>query len=207
MAQTDSSAWRPWAAFRSTGVSVPRGPVHESVNLTALVLGVIAFHRLVPDGGAALPEGSLEAFVAGYLLGSVWVNPDLDLAERRNKPHPARLWGWFRLLWVPLRPALSPPRFVAHLGDWPYHAYPLYNADPRGGSLRSLSPSRDGVGPRAAGHDEMAPLPRRDRRACGILRFAVAPSGPGSGVRTSPAQVGAGSARTPGQGDVTPVLA
>ena len=101
MAQTDSSASRPWAAFRSTGVSVPRGPVHESVNLTALALGVIAFHRLVPDGGAALPAGSLEAFVAGYLLGSVWITPDLDLAERRNKPRPARLWGWFRLLWVP----------------------------------------------------------------------------------------------------------
>ena len=80
---------------------MPRGPVHESVNLTALALGIIAFHRMVPEGSAALPAGSLEGFVAGYLVGSLWITPDLDLAERRNKPRPTRHWGWLRLLWVP----------------------------------------------------------------------------------------------------------
>ncbi|ADR37835.1 Protein of unknown function DUF2227, metal-binding protein (plasmid) [Oceanithermus profundus DSM 14977] len=80
---------------------MPRGPVHESVNLTALALGVIAYHRLVPEGSAALPPGTLEGFVAGYLLGSLWITPDLDLAERKNTPRPARLWGWLRLLWIP----------------------------------------------------------------------------------------------------------
>ena len=80
---------------------MPRGPVHESVNLTALALGIIAYHRLVPEGSTALPPGALEGFVAGYLVGSLWVTPDLDLAERKNTPRPARLWGWLRLLWVP----------------------------------------------------------------------------------------------------------
>ncbi|WP_287369675.1 metal-binding protein [Oceanithermus sp.] len=76
---------------------MPRGPVHETVNLSLLAVQAIAYARYQP----ALPSGFAEGYLAGFLLGTLWITPDLDLAERRNRPRPLRFWGLLKPLWVP----------------------------------------------------------------------------------------------------------
>lgn len=66
---------------------MPSGRIHEAVNVLALP-GALWF----------LPESFSKAgFVIGYLVGTFWVTPDLDLTKSR----PMRRWGRLRLLWLP----------------------------------------------------------------------------------------------------------
>ncbi|GBC98116.1 hypothetical protein HRbin17_00613 [bacterium HR17] len=111
---------------------MPSGRVHEVVNLLVL-----------PPTLYALPAGwSKLSFAAGYLVGTFWLTPDLDLATSR----PARRWGVLRLLWLPYawlfrhrgvshRPllgALTRLLYLAALGglglwlldQWGYHWHP-----------------------------------------------------------------------------------
>jgi uncharacterized metal-binding protein len=81
------------------GMELPSGRVHEVVNLIALPPTLYA----LPDGWSKL------AFAAGYLVGTFWLTPDLDLATSR----PARRWGLLRLLWLPYA-WLFPHRGISH---------------------------------------------------------------------------------------------
>lgn len=68
-------------------IALPSGKVHEAVNLLAL-----------PPTLYMLPEPIFKVtFTAGYLVGTFWLTPDLDLATSR----PTRRWGVLRLLWLP----------------------------------------------------------------------------------------------------------
>ncbi len=80
------------------------GRRHETVNL--LVLGGITAawywgrltgQQLPPEELAPLPARA--AFVVSYLVGTLLVTPDLDLANRRVRAKSN--WGIFGILWVP----------------------------------------------------------------------------------------------------------
>ncbi len=78
---------------------MPSGRVHEAVNLLAL-----------PPTLFVLPDQlSKVTFAAGYLVGTFWLTPDLDLTRSR----PAHRWGLLRLLWLPYA-WLFPHRGLSH---------------------------------------------------------------------------------------------
>jgi len=66
---------------------VPSGRVHETVNLLALPPTLY----VLPESLPKLP------FALGYLIGTFWLTPDLDLATSR----PSRRWGILRVVWLP----------------------------------------------------------------------------------------------------------
>lgn len=78
---------------------MPSGRVHETVNLLALppILYVL------PGSLPKIP------FACGYLVGTFWLTPDLDLANSR----PSRRWGLLRLVWLPYA-WLFPHRGLSH---------------------------------------------------------------------------------------------
>jgi len=78
---------------------LPSGRVHETVNLLALPAAVY----FLPEPLPKLP------FAAGYLIGTFWLTPDLDLATSR----PSRRWGILRILWLPYA-WLFPHRGLSH---------------------------------------------------------------------------------------------
>lgn len=76
---------------------MPRGTEHETVNLGLLALQVATLGKYA----ASLPAGSTSGYLAGYLIGTLWVTPDLDLAGRRERPRPLQNWGLLKALWAP----------------------------------------------------------------------------------------------------------
>ncbi|MCS7191502.1 MAG: metal-binding protein [Armatimonadetes bacterium] len=68
-------------------MKLPSGRVHETVNLLTLPAAVY----FLPDQLPKIP------FAAGYLVGTFWLTPDLDLTTSR----PARRWGILRIFWLP----------------------------------------------------------------------------------------------------------
>ncbi len=81
-------------------MELPSGRVHETVNLLALPAAVY----FLPEPLPKLP------FAAGYLVGTFWLTPDLDLSTSR----PSRRWGMLRLFWLPYT-WLFPHRGLSHL--------------------------------------------------------------------------------------------
>ncbi len=66
---------------------MPSGRVHETVNLL-----------LLPPTLYWLPEQLTKVpFALGYLVGTFWLTPDLDLSASR----PTRRWGFLRVFWLP----------------------------------------------------------------------------------------------------------
>lgn len=66
---------------------MPSGRFHEAVNLIAL-----------PPTLYVLPEPlSKVGFAAGYVVGTFWITPDLDLTTSR----PRRRWKLLGVLWLP----------------------------------------------------------------------------------------------------------
>ncbi len=80
-------------------MELPSGRVHETVNLLALPAAVY----FLPEPLPKLP------FAAGYLIGTFWLTPDLDLATSRA----SRRWGILRILWLPYA-WLFPHRGLSH---------------------------------------------------------------------------------------------
>jgi Uncharacterized metal-binding protein len=78
---------------------VPSGRVHETVNLLALPPTLY----FLPEPLPKLP------FAVGYLVGTFWLTPDLDLATSR----PSKRWGILRLIWLPYA-WLFPHRGLSH---------------------------------------------------------------------------------------------
>jgi uncharacterized metal-binding protein len=78
---------------------VPSGRVHETVNLLALPPTLY----FLPESLHKLP------FAVGYLVGTFWLTPDLDLATSR----PSRRWGILRVIWLPYA-WLFPHRGLSH---------------------------------------------------------------------------------------------
>ena len=83
---------------------MPSGDVHTLVNLSVLGLGVAvtsAIHGIHQPG--ILP------FAAGYLIGTLLITPDLDLAGQ-VRVQAQRQWGVWGIIWWPLG------RFLKHRG-------------------------------------------------------------------------------------------
>lgn len=78
---------------------MPSGRVHETVNLLALPPTLY----FLPEPLPKLP------FAVGYLVGTFWLTPDLDLATSR----PSKRWGILRLIWLPYA-WLFPHRGLSH---------------------------------------------------------------------------------------------
>lgn len=78
---------------------MPSGRIHETVNLLVLVPTVY----WLPEPLTKLP------FIAGYLVGTFWVTPDLDLAKSRA----SHRWGVLRWVWLPYA-WLFPHRGLSH---------------------------------------------------------------------------------------------
>lgn len=77
--------------------SMPSGVTHERINFAALGLAVGTYWLLRDKH--PISEPAAFCFSAGYLLGTVWITPDLDIAERkvRAKEH----WGALSAIWIP----------------------------------------------------------------------------------------------------------
>ena len=70
------------------------GRTHESFNLALVGAAGGAGYAL------GLPDPALWGFVAGGLVGTFWVTPDLDLAGQA-RVRPLRYWGPLAVLWWP----------------------------------------------------------------------------------------------------------
>ncbi|HID06407.1 MAG TPA: hydrolase [Armatimonadetes bacterium] len=77
---------------------MPSGRVHEAVNMICLPATF-----LVPAPIQVLP------FVGGYLFGTFFLSPDLDLATSRASTR----WGLLRWLWMPYA-RLAAHRRISH---------------------------------------------------------------------------------------------
>jgi len=78
---------------------VPSGRVHNLINLASLaVIGSTALyaHRA---GLVAVDRNDALAFAVGFLVGTFFLSPDLDLAE--GHVNSKRAWGFLGFLWVP----------------------------------------------------------------------------------------------------------
>lgn len=76
---------------------VPSGRVHEAINLSVLGLGIAGY--MASKDQLEIPEPMAIAFVGSYLLGSLLITPDLDLAEQNVRAKGR--WGLLGLFWVP----------------------------------------------------------------------------------------------------------
>jgi len=86
---------------------MPDGTTHLAINLGALALTGAALTVLhVP-----VLSGPGMALLAGGLIGSVWITPDLDMPGVRTAP--LKAWGPFGWLWQPLI-RVSRHRGVSH---------------------------------------------------------------------------------------------
>lgn len=90
---------------------VPSGRVHLASEAVLLAL-LIAGGAWLGSRGLVRPP-ALTAFLAGYLMGMLFLSPDLDLARTR----PARRWGWLAVVWRPYA-ALFRHRGLSHHVLW-----------------------------------------------------------------------------------------
>ncbi|WP_175354250.1 metal-binding protein [Bacillus sp. FJAT-27986] len=71
-------------------IRVANGKAHKKINLVFLAIGI----------GAVLISSQQYvhgiSVIIGYLFGTYWMNPDLDI-----KSNPYRRWGFLRFMWIP----------------------------------------------------------------------------------------------------------
>lgn len=91
---------------RSSGYPPPvaSGRTHETVNIVALgALGALYAWGRNEGYGAAIdavaPPSTRAAFTLAFLVGTFFVTPDMDLAEKNVRAKSN--WGLLGLLWVP----------------------------------------------------------------------------------------------------------
>lgn len=68
------------------------GKAHERINLIFLAVGIIISVALIKNNSTF--EGLF--IIVGYIIGTFFIGPDLDLRSR-----PFKRWGWFQFVWVP----------------------------------------------------------------------------------------------------------
>ncbi len=88
---------------------MPSGRTHELVNVAALATGYAAYSAFVGNP----PADAAGAFSAGYLSGTFFLTPDMDLAESPTGTRALRGWGVLKYLWIPYG-ALFPHRGLSH---------------------------------------------------------------------------------------------
>ncbi|MEF2278372.1 DUF2227 family putative metal-binding protein [Deinococcus sp. YIM 134068] len=86
---------------------MPNGRTHTLIN-TIVVSSVTAVAERL---GVPLGDPVVVAFLAGTVIGTVFITPDLDMARVRTDAR--RAWGPFELLWWPLL-KVSRHRGVSH---------------------------------------------------------------------------------------------
>lgn len=86
---------------------MPSGRTHLVIQ-TGLGVGLGA---LAAQLGAAPDTATGQALMAGWIVGSVWVTPDLDMPRVRTAP--LKAWGPLGVLWRPLL-RVSVHRGVSH---------------------------------------------------------------------------------------------
>lgn len=81
-----------------------KGREHEKKTAVFLLLTAPAAGLLFSE-----PAQGVAGYMAGGVLGALWLSPDLDLEDSR----PSRRWGLLRVLWAPYR-AFHPHRGASH---------------------------------------------------------------------------------------------
>lgn len=87
---------------------MPSGRTHLAINTCC---GAALAGLLDLSGTLALTSPGGLALAAGFLLGSVWITPDLDMKGVRTAP--LRAWGPLGFIWSPLL-AVTRHRGVSH---------------------------------------------------------------------------------------------
>ncbi len=78
------------------------GRTHDIINYSTLAIIAGGYVFLQTKADLSLPSGSIIGFVSSYLIGTLWITPDLDLAERKEiKVHVKKRWGKLGWLWKP----------------------------------------------------------------------------------------------------------
>ncbi len=78
---------------------MPSGRVHTIINSLVLVAGVGAYGYAAQNLGLKLQASELLAFGLAFGAGTIWLSPDLDLAEQNVMPK--KMWGPLGFLWTP----------------------------------------------------------------------------------------------------------
>lgn len=86
---------------------MPNGRTHTLINTVVVSSATAAAERL----GAPLGDPVVVALLAGAVIGTVFITPDLDMARVRTDAR--RAWGPFEVLWWPLL-KVSRHRGVSH---------------------------------------------------------------------------------------------
>ncbi len=76
------------------------GKTHDFFNIALLPSVVVLFH---PD--------NLFSFIFGYIFGTIWLTPDLDLPQSR----PFQRWGYISILWIPYTKLFKHRSIFTHL--------------------------------------------------------------------------------------------
>jgi uncharacterized metal-binding protein len=79
---------------------MPSGKTHDFINVALLPATLVAIQ----------PEG-LFSFIAGYLFGTFWLTPDLDLPQSR----PFQRWGFLSIIWIPYTKVFKHRSIFTHL--------------------------------------------------------------------------------------------
>jgi uncharacterized metal-binding protein len=76
------------------------GKTHDFFNISLLPAFAVFLH----------PE-NLFSFIFGYLVGTIWLTPDLDLPQSR----PFQRWGYLSILWIPYTKLFKHRSIFTHL--------------------------------------------------------------------------------------------
>lgn len=89
---------------------MPSGTAHETINMVALA-GVGSAYYYYYGPPVAWDNPLIWSFLAGYLIGTFWITPDLDLATQSVRPK--QRWGALGWIWVPYG-KIFPHRGLSH---------------------------------------------------------------------------------------------
>jgi uncharacterized metal-binding protein len=79
---------------------MPSGKIHDFINVSMLPVFLVALR----------PEG-LFSFIAGYIFGTFWLSPDLDLPQSK----PFKRWGPLSIIWIPYAKIFKHRSIFTHL--------------------------------------------------------------------------------------------
>jgi uncharacterized metal-binding protein len=89
---------------------VPPGRTHDLINVTTFAVTAVAITVIHSVSGEQFfSREEIVGYAAGYLIGTLWLSPDLDL----NGTLPQKRWGPLKILWYPYARAFK-HRGVSH---------------------------------------------------------------------------------------------
>ena len=78
------------------------GRTHDMINYSTLAVMAGGYIFLKTSTDLSLPSESIAGFIGSYLVGTIWITPDLDLASKREiTVRVKKRWGKLGWLWEP----------------------------------------------------------------------------------------------------------